>query len=149
MRRLDELHLDHPFKAYDMTPCPRRAPRSITLAMVPVVINRLTGEVRMVQIFVAVLGASSSNFAKANWTQTLPDWIDTYVSAPLTIGGVRQLIAPVEAAVLIVERWLLCRLRRRTFCLAEVNAAIGEMLKDLNEGTDLSADSASPAANCS
>ena len=48
---------------------------------VPVVIDRLTGEVRMAQIFVAVLGASSFTFAKASWTQTLPDWIDAHVSA--------------------------------------------------------------------
>jgi transposase len=42
--------------------------------------------------------------------------------------------AKVESAVLIVERWLLGRLRRRTFySLAELNAAIGEMLKNLNE----------------
>ncbi|MBM3655104.1 MAG: transposase, partial [Alphaproteobacteria bacterium] len=42
--------------------------------------------------------------------------------------------AKVESAVLIVERWLLGRLRRRTFySLAEVNAAIEEMLKNLNE----------------
>ena len=48
---------------------------------VPVVIDRLTGEIRMAQIFVAVLGASSFTFAKASWTQTLPDWIDAHVSA--------------------------------------------------------------------
>jgi len=42
--------------------------------------------------------------------------------------------AKVEQAVLIVERWLLGRLRHRTFySLAEVNAAIGEFLKLLNE----------------
>ena len=39
---------------------------------VPVVIDRL---IRMAQIFVAVLGASSFTFAKASWTQALPDWI--------------------------------------------------------------------------
>jgi len=146
---------------------------------VPVVIDRLTGEVRMAQIFVAVLGVSSFTFAKASWTQTLPDWIDAHVSALEAIGGVPQLIVPdnaktaivkacfydpqvnrtyadmaahygtallptrprkprdkakVEAAVLIVERWLLGRLRRKTFySLAEVNAAIAEMLKNLNE----------------
>ena len=146
---------------------------------VPVVIDRLTGEVRMAQIFVAVLGASSFTFAKASWTQTLPDWIDAHVGALEAIGGVPQLIVPdnaktaivkacfydpqvnrtyadmaahygtallparprkprdkakVESAVLIVERWLLGRLRRRTFySLAEVNAAIDEMLKNLNE----------------
>jgi transposase len=42
--------------------------------------------------------------------------------------------AKVEQAVLIVESWLLGRLRHRTFySLAEVNAAIGELLKLLNE----------------
>lgn len=42
--------------------------------------------------------------------------------------------AKVEAAVRIVERWLLGRLRHRVFSsLAEVNAAIGDLLADLNE----------------
>jgi transposase len=42
--------------------------------------------------------------------------------------------AKVEAAVLIIERWLLGRLRHRRFCsLAELNAAIGELLRQLNE----------------
>jgi transposase len=42
--------------------------------------------------------------------------------------------AKVEAAVLIVERWLLGRLRHRRFYnLAEVNAAIAELLQALNE----------------
>jgi hypothetical protein len=42
--------------------------------------------------------------------------------------------AKVEQAALIVERWLLGRLRHRTFySLAEVNAAIGKLLKLLNE----------------
>ena len=42
--------------------------------------------------------------------------------------------AKVEQAVLIVERWLLGRLRHRTFySLAEVNAAIGELMTQLNE----------------
>src|SRR5208283_4591639 len=40
----------------------------------------------------------------------------------------------VEQAVLIVERWLLGRLRHRTFhSLAEVNAAIADLMTDLNE----------------
>ena len=42
--------------------------------------------------------------------------------------------AKVEAAVLIIERWLLGRLRhRRFYSLAELNAAIGELLRQLNE----------------
>jgi transposase len=42
--------------------------------------------------------------------------------------------AKVEAAVLIVERWLLGRLRyHRFYSLTELNAAIREMLRQLNE----------------
>ena len=42
--------------------------------------------------------------------------------------------AKVEQAVLMVERWLLGRLRHRTFhSLAEINAAIAELLTRLNE----------------
>jgi len=42
--------------------------------------------------------------------------------------------AKVEAAVLIIERWLLGRLRhRRFYSLAELNATIGEVLRQLNE----------------
>lgn len=42
--------------------------------------------------------------------------------------------AKVEACVLIVERWLLGRLRHRIFhSLGELNAAIAEMLVDLND----------------
>lgn len=35
---------------------------------VPIVIDKLTGEIRNAQIFVAVLGASSFTFARASWT---------------------------------------------------------------------------------
>ena len=146
---------------------------------VPVVVDRLTGEIRMAQIFVAVLGASSFTFAHASWTQALPDWIDAHVRALQAIGGVPQLLVPdntktavikaclydpqvnrtyaemaahygaailparprrprdkakVEQAVLIVERWLLGRLRHRTFySLADVNAAIADLMTHLNE----------------
>jgi transposase len=42
--------------------------------------------------------------------------------------------AKVEACVLIVERWLIGRLRNRVFySLAELNAAIGDLLRRLNE----------------
>ncbi len=146
---------------------------------VPVVIDRLTGEIRMAQIFVAVLGASSFTFAKATWTQALPDWIAAHVHAFEAIGGVPELVVPdnaktaivkpcfyepevnrtyaemaahygtailparprkprdkakVEQAVLIVERWLIGRLRRRIFqSLADVDAAIGELMTQLND----------------
>ena len=42
--------------------------------------------------------------------------------------------AKVEAGVQLVERWILARLRhRRFFSLAELNAAIRELLEDLNQ----------------
>ena len=147
---------------------------------VPVVIDRLTGEIRMAQIFVAVLGASSFTYARATWTQGLADWIDAHAQAFQAIDGVPHLLVPdntkgkavikaclydplvnrtyaemaahydtailparprrprdkakVEQAVLVVERWLLGRLRHRTFySLADVNGAIGELLQLLNE----------------
>jgi len=145
---------------------------------VPVIVNRLTGEWREAQIFVAVLGASSFSYAEATWTQSLPDWIAAHVRALEAIGGVPRLLVPdnpkvaiikacfydpqvqrtyaafaehydigilparprkprdkakVESCVLIVERYLLGRLRHRSFySLAELNQAIQEMLADIN-----------------
>jgi transposase len=41
--------------------------------------------------------------------------------------------ATVESTVLVAQRWILARLRHRTFFeLSELNAAIGELLEDLN-----------------
>ncbi|MBU6408656.1 MAG: IS21 family transposase [Alphaproteobacteria bacterium] len=146
---------------------------------VPVVVDRLTGEVRMAQIFLAVLGASGFLFAKSTWTQTLPDWIDAHEHAFGAIGGTPKFIVPdntktavvkaclydpqinrtyaemaahygtavlptrprrprdkakVEQAVLVVERWLLGRLRNRIFhSLADLDDAIAELLLRHNE----------------
>ncbi len=146
---------------------------------VPVIVDRLTGEMRQAQIFVAVLGASNFTYAEATWTQGLSDWIGAHTRAFATIGGVPRLLVPdnakvavikaclyepqvnrtyaemaahygtavlptrpgrprdkakVEVAVLVVERWILARLRhRRFYSLAELNAAIAKLLKRLNE----------------
>ena len=51
------------------------------------VIDGLTGEVRPVQIFVAVLGASNYTYAEATFTQTLPDWIASHTRAFAFFGG--------------------------------------------------------------
>ena len=145
----------------------------------PVIVDRLTGELRQAQIFVAVMGASNFTYAEATWTQGLPDWIGAHTRAFAAIGGVPRLLVPdnakvavikaclyepqvnrtyaemaahygtavlptrpgrprdkakVEAAVLIVERWILARLRhRRFYSLAELNTAIAELLRRLNE----------------
>src|SRR5205814_2539082 len=47
------------------------------------VVDGLTGEIIPVQIFVAVLGASSFTYAEAVWSQKLPDWIAAHVHALL------------------------------------------------------------------
>jgi hypothetical protein len=39
------------------------------------IVDPLTGEVRMAELFIAVLGASNFTYADATWTQSLPDWI--------------------------------------------------------------------------
>jgi transposase len=144
-----------------------------------VVIDRLTGEIRKAQIFVAVLGASNFTYAEATWTQTLGDWIGAHTRAFEAIGGATRLVVPdntktavikaclyepqvnrtytemaahygtgvlparprkprdkakVEACVLIMERWILGRLRNRRFhSLGELNEAISGLLVRLND----------------
>ena len=72
---------------------------------VPVIIDRLTGKTRPAQIFVAVLGASNFTYA---------DLATHYDTAILPARPRRPRDkAKVEAAVLIVERWWLGRLRHR------------------------------------
>jgi transposase len=146
---------------------------------VPVIIDRLTGEIRDAQIFVAVMGASSFSYAQATWTQGLADWLASHIGALEAIGGSPKLLVPdnakvavikaclydpqvnrtyaemaahydmgvlparpkkpkdkakVEAGVLIVERWLLGRLRNHKFySLTELNQAIQGLLHHLNE----------------
>jgi transposase len=58
------------------------------------VIDSGTGEVRLAQIFVAVLGASNYTYAEATWTQSLPDWIASNVRALQFYDGVPALIVP-------------------------------------------------------
>src|SRR5262249_29033510 len=41
---------------------------------VPVIIDRVTGELRQAQIFVAVMAASNFTYAEASWTQALGAW---------------------------------------------------------------------------
>lgn len=142
------------------------------------VVDRLSGEIRTAQLFVAVLGASNYTYAEATWTQGLEDWIGSHQRCFRYLGGVPEIIVPdnlrsgvskthryepdtnptyqemashygvavlparvrrprdkakVEAGVLVVERWILAALRNRSFfSLAELNAAIRELLERLN-----------------
>jgi len=146
---------------------------------VPVIVDRMTGETRQAQIFVAVMGASNFTYVEATWTQGLADWIGAHTRAFAAIAGVPRLVVPdnakvaiikaclyepqinrtyaemaahydtailptrphrprdkakVETAVLIIERWILARLRhQRFYSLTELNAAIGYLLKRLND----------------
>ena len=52
------------------------------------VIDPGTGEVRAVQLFIAVLGASNYTYAEATWTQGLPDWIGSHTRTFAFFGGV-------------------------------------------------------------
>ena len=54
----------------------------------------LSGEIRMAEIFVAVLGASNYTFAEVTWSQALPDWIGSHVRMFRHIGGVPRLLVP-------------------------------------------------------
>lgn len=64
----------------------------------------------------------------------LQEFCDHYGTAVLPARPAHPRDKPkVEAAVLLVERWILARLRnRRFFSLAELNAAIRELLAELN-----------------
>lgn len=142
-------------------------------------VDAITGEITVAQIFVATLGASNYTYACATLRQTTADWIGAQIRALEFFGGVPRLIVPdqtralikhpdrydpqpnalydefaahygcallaarpahprdkpkVENAVLVVERWILARLRnRRFFSLAELNKAIAGLLVDLNQ----------------
>ena len=53
----------------------------------PALVDPRTGEVRRVELFVAVLGASSFTYAVATATQQLPDWVDAHTRMVEYYGG--------------------------------------------------------------
>src|SRR5258708_25678173 len=58
------------------------------------IIDPLAGEVRMAEIFVAVLGASHLTYAEESWTQTLPDWIAAHIRMFRFWGAAPRLLVP-------------------------------------------------------
>jgi transposase len=56
--------------------------------------NPLTGVVTQVQVFVAVMGASSYTYAEATLTQSLPDWLGSHVRAFRFLGGLPVIVVP-------------------------------------------------------
>ena len=142
------------------------------------IVDRMTGEIREAQIFIAALGASNLTYTEATRTQTLPDWCASHIRALEYLGCAPELFVPdnlksavtracryepllnrtyetlaehygvaiiparvrrprdkakVENAVLLVERWLLARLRNQTFfSLDELNRELARLLEPLN-----------------
>jgi hypothetical protein len=90
---------------------------------VPVIIDRLTGEARQAQIFVAVMGASNFTYVEATWTQTLGDWIGAHTRALAAIGGVPRLLVPDNAKVAVIKACLYEPQVNRTY--AEMAAHYG------------------------
>ena len=56
--------------------------------------DRLTGEIRQAQIFVAVLGASNYTYSEATYDQSLPNWIGSHVRTFEYFGGVCSATIP-------------------------------------------------------
>ena len=84
-----------------------------------------TGQVRMAEIFVAVLGASSLTYAEATWTQTLPDWIGAHVRMFRFFGAAPRLLVPdnLKSAV-----------HKASFYDPEVNRSYAMMAAHYNVG---------------
>lgn len=137
-----------------------------------------TGEVRVAQIFIGVLGGSGYTFSEATWTQRSRDWIGSHTRMFEYFGGVSRVVVPdnlkaavskadrfspvvnesykamcrhyiilpfparsyqpkdkarAEGGVLLVQRWILFRLRKRKFfTLDEANREIRVLLDQLN-----------------
>jgi transposase len=60
----------------------------------PRIVDRATGEITEVELFVAVLGASNYTYAEATRTQKLADFVASTVRAFEYIGGVPEVIVP-------------------------------------------------------
>jgi len=60
----------------------------------PHVVDPDTGEVRDVELFVAVLGASNYTYAEATATQQIADWIQAHVRTFEFLGGIPGAVVP-------------------------------------------------------
>jgi transposase len=71
------------------------------------VVNATTGEVVEVELFVAVLGASSYTYAEATWTQRSVDFVASNARALAFYGGVTRALVPdqLKSAVTGASRY--------------------------------------------
>ena len=60
----------------------------------PTLVDRRTGELRPVELFVAALGASSLTYAEATATQQLADWVTAHIHMVEYCGGATTLWVP-------------------------------------------------------
>ncbi len=60
----------------------------------PTIVDSATGEVREVELFVAVLGASNYTYAEATLSQRLPEWIAVHNRTLEFFGGVAKMLVP-------------------------------------------------------
>ena len=60
----------------------------------PSLADRRTGELRPVELFVAVLGASSLTYVEATATQRLPDWVNAHIHMAEYFGGATTMWVP-------------------------------------------------------
>ena len=63
----------------------------------PTLVDRRTGELRPVELFVAALGASSLTYAEATATQQLADWVTAHIHMVEYCGGATTLWIPRPA----------------------------------------------------
>lgn len=73
----------------------------------PHIVDATTGEIIEVELFVAVLGASSYTYAEATYTQQLPDWIASNTRALAFFGGVPNAVVPdqLKSAVTVACKY--------------------------------------------
>ena len=60
----------------------------------PRLVDRRTGELRRLELFVAVLGASNLTYAEATETQQLTDWVEAHIHMVEYFGGATTLWVP-------------------------------------------------------
>jgi transposase len=143
------------------------------------VIDSETGEIKLAEVFVGVLGASNYIYLEATWSQKLPDWIGSHKRMFEHFDGVPRILvidnlksgvtnpalyepdlnpsyaqfishyntsviparpykpkdkSKAENGVLIVQRWVLMRLRKMTITgLAELNQILRELMHEVND----------------
>jgi transposase len=61
------------------------------------IINPQTGEIRLAQVFIAVLGASSYTYAEATWSKELQNWLLSHVRTFEFFGGVPRTVVRVDS----------------------------------------------------